>query len=92
MKAAGLQLSEPEEAVKPSVFTGKTVVFTGELVHSSRSEAQALVRAGGGTPSSSVSSRTDFVVAGENPGSKYEKAKKLNLTILSEAQFREMIA
>lgn len=49
------------------------------------------MRAQGGTPSSSVGKHTDFVVAGDNPGSKIDKAKKLNVKIIGEKEFKEMI-
>jgi len=67
------------------------VVFTGELENFSRSKAGDLVRKAGGNPSSSVSKNTDFVVAGDNPGSKYEKAKKWGLRIIDEKEFSRML-
>ena len=67
------------------------MVFTGELKDFSRLEAEGLVRALGGEVSSSVSRNTDFVVIGENPGSKYDKADKLGVKIVDEPKFREMI-
>jgi DNA ligase (NAD+) len=68
-------------------LTGKTVVITGTLPNLSREDAEARVRRAGGKATSSVSSSTSFVVAGENPGSKYEKAQSLNVPILDEAGF-----
>jgi DNA ligase (NAD+) len=70
---------------------GKTVVFTGGLSSLSRTEAESLTAERGGHPSSSVSKKTDFVVAGEEPGSKLEKAKKFGVKILSEAEFKELL-
>jgi DNA ligase (NAD+) len=70
-----------------SIFTGKTVVLTGTLSGMSRDEAKNIIRKLGGEVSSSVSSKTDFVVAGENPGSKYTEAEKLGVRILNEAEF-----
>jgi DNA ligase (NAD+) len=71
-------------------FAGKTVVFTG-TISIPRAQAEAMVKAQGGRASSSVSKSTDFVVAGEDPGSKYEKARELDVTILTEDEFRRMI-
>lgn len=72
-------------------LTGKTFVLTGTLQNYSREEAGDLIRSLGGRVSSSVSRETDYVVAGENPGSKYHQANKLSLTILSETQFQNLI-
>lgn len=65
--------------------------FTGGLEHFSREEAKSLVAARGGRVSSSVSAKTDYVVAGADPGSKFAKAKELSITILDEAGFRKLI-
>ncbi|MCK4755742.1 NAD-dependent DNA ligase LigA, partial [candidate division WOR-3 bacterium] len=70
---------------------GKTFVFTGELDSMTRQEAQSKIRKLGGHPSSSVSKKTDFVVAGRDPGSKYKKAKKLGVKTISEQEFLNMI-
>ncbi|MBN4066840.1 NAD-dependent DNA ligase LigA [Simkania negevensis] len=72
-------------------FYGKTIVLTGTLQTISRQEATALIKQHGGKVSSSVSTNTHFVVAGDSPGSKLDKAKKLNLTILDEQQFKKTI-
>jgi len=90
LKEAGLNLREERAKIKKSVFTGKTVVFTGELSGRSRSEAERLVRECAGNTSSSVSKNTDFVVAGSNPGSKYTQAKKLGVKIIEEAEFSRL--
>lgn len=71
--------------------SGKSFVLTGTLLNFTRSEAAALIKERGGRISESVSKKTDFVVAGEDPGSKYEKAKSLGVTILSEQEFKELI-
>lgn len=68
-------------------FQGKTFVLTGTLSSYSRLEATQLILDRGGSVSSSVGTKTDFVLAGENPGSKWEKAQKLGIPILSEADF-----
>jgi DNA ligase (NAD+) len=91
LRKAGLNFKEEVFAVKKTALTGKTVVFTGELESYSRIQAEELVRKLGGNPSSSVSKNTDFVVIGENPGSKYDKAKKLGVKIINEKEFMEMI-
>ncbi len=91
LKDAGLNMGEKVATVKKTAFTGKTVVFTGELKNYSRNQAGELVRQIGGNVSSSVSNNTDFVVAGINPGSKYERAKKLGLKIINEKEFQEII-
>lgn len=66
---------------------GKTIVLTGSLEKLTREEAKDLIRRAGGKPSSSVSSKTDFVVAGKDPGSKVEKARTMDVRILSEQEF-----
>ena len=70
---------------------GKKFVLTGTLQKLTRDESEEKIRALGGSVSSSVSSNTDYVVAGENPGSKYEKARKLDVKIVSEKEFLNMI-
>jgi len=71
---------------------GKTFVFTGGLKHYTRPEAEEIVRKLGGSASGSVSKRTDYVVAGTEPGSKYEKAKELGVEILMEDEFVKLIS
>lgn len=92
LKKAGVNMKE-EPASKTSArpLEGKTFVFTGELKEFTRSGAQAKVRELGGKYSSSVSKKTDFVVIGSNPGSKYEKAKKLGVKVLTEPEFKNLI-
>ncbi len=89
--AAGLNLQEPEKEEANLKFTGKTFVFTGELESMSRSEAINTLRELGGKDSTSVSKKTSFVVAGANPGSKFKKAEKLQVKIITEKEFREMM-
>ncbi|MCS6971925.1 MAG: NAD-dependent DNA ligase LigA [Leptospiraceae bacterium] len=72
-------------------FSGKTFVFTGTLTRFTREQAEAAVRARGGRAASSVSRKTDFVVVGENPGSKAAKARELGVRILSEEEFVAML-
>lgn len=93
LKDAGVKMEdEMEDAFSgPLIFKDKRVVFTGELASMSRSAAEGLVRKLGGKTSSSVSSRTSLVVTGSNPGSKYDKAVNLGVSILDEQSFLEMI-
>lgn len=87
--AAGITIEAPKRT--GSKLKGTTFVFTGTLARLSREEAERRVRALGGDPASSVSASTDYVVAGENPGSKAEKAKKLGVRMIDEKQFLTMI-
>jgi len=70
---------------------GKTFVFTGGLEHFTREEAERRVEGAGGRASSSVSKKTDYVVAGTDPGTKYEKAKELGVKILTEEDFTRLL-
>ena len=71
-------------------FEGKTFVLTGSLEKYTRNEASALIEKFGGKVSGSVSKKTDYVLAGEDAGSKLTKAQSLGITILTEQQFEEM--
>ena len=88
--AQGIKLKTEEKNTKEE-FLGKTIVFTGKLTLFSRSEAEALVRNLGGKASSSVSKNTYIVVAGENAGSKLDKAKELGITVMSETEFMDLV-
>jgi len=90
LKEAGLNFKETMIDIKKSALTGKRVVFTGELKSFSRLQAESIVRQMGGNSSSSVSRETDFVVVGESPGSKFDKAKRLGVKVINEAEFKEM--
>ena len=70
---------------------GKSFVFTGGLETLTREEGKNMVRKQGGDISESVSKETDYVVAGSEPGEKFDKAKKLGIKIISEKEFLEMI-
>ena len=91
LRKTGVNFKEAAREVKHTALAGKAIVFTGELKGYSRLQAEELVRSLGGNPSSSVSRATDFVVAGVNPGSKYDKARKLGVKIIDEKQLKEMI-
>ena len=75
------------EKVRGGPLTGSTVVITGTLPTLSREEAERWVKGAGGATSSSVSRKTSFVLAGESPGSKLEKAQELGVEVVSEGEF-----
>ncbi|MBU0629408.1 MAG: NAD-dependent DNA ligase LigA, partial [Candidatus Margulisbacteria bacterium] len=86
LKKAGVKTRE--QGIKgPKPLKGKKFVFTGGMEHYTRPEAEELVRQLGGSASSAVSKETDYVVAGTDPGSKYDKAKKLGVKVLTEEEF-----
>jgi len=88
---AGVHPTAEKRVVKSQKLAGKTFVFTGSLANRSREEAGELVVQNGGRVSGSVSKKTDYVVVGTDPGSKYEKAKELGVTILTEAEFEKLL-
>lgn len=90
LKRAGLNMSEPQKRTL-DILSGKVFVFTGELSAFSRAQAERIARDLGGNAASSVSSKTDFVVAGESAGSKLDKAKKLGVKIIGEKEFMKLI-
>jgi len=87
----GLRMDEPERKTSGAALTGKTFVFTGEMKAMTRDEAQARVRELGGKETSSVSAKTSYVIVGADPGSKYDKAKKLGVPTLSEQEFLKLV-
>ncbi len=92
LRDAGLTLEgEKQSDAGPRPLDGKTVVVTGSLSRWGRQQAQDAVRSAGGKPTSSVSRKTDLVVAGENAGSKLEKARDLDIEILDEDGFARLI-
>lgn len=90
LKQAGVNMTSLKE-VKDNRFTGLTFVLTGTLPTYSRNEASAIIESFGGKTSSSVSKKTSYVLAGEEAGSKLEKANKLGVNVINEEQFNEMI-
>ncbi len=82
---------EEKKEQKESPFTGKTVVLTGSLEDFTRNEAAGLIRKLGGKVTGSVSKNTDYVVIGEDPGSKKDKAEKLGIPMLNEEEFKKML-
>jgi len=93
LRAAGLSLKTEtgDRPRTPQVFAGKTFVLTGTLAGITREEASALIQERGGRVSSSVSKKTGYVLAGEEPGSKLDKAQQLGVEIIDESQFRKML-
>ena len=92
LRAAGVNMKDERPAPKSAKFAGMTFVFTGTLANRSREEAEALVAAHGGKAGSSVSKKTNYVVVGADPGSKFDKAKSLKVPILDESQFEKLLS
>ena len=90
LRDAGVSFDSREQVVDRR-FAGKTFVLTGALEHFSRDEASAIIERFGGKTSSSVSKKTSYLLAGENTGSKYQKALTLGTPIITEAEFLDMI-
>ena len=91
LKKAGVRFDLVEEVKSSGPLVGKSVVVTGALKNYGRTEIEALIRRLGGHPSGSLSKKTDFLVVGEEPGSKYTKAKELGIKILSESDFEKLL-
>ncbi|HHJ39052.1 MAG: DNA ligase (NAD(+)) LigA [Methylothermaceae bacteria B42] len=91
LRKAGVHWEEPEEETGPKPLSGKTIVFTGTLSSMSRDEAKKRIEALGARATNTVSKNTDYVVVGENPGSKLNKARQLGVTILDEEQFLDLL-
>jgi DNA ligase (NAD+) len=95
LKAAGLQLAseiETTDAIADNqLFSGKTFVITGTLPTLKRDEAKELIQKAGGKVTDSVSKKTDYLLVGEEAGSKLEKAEALGISQVSEAQLLEML-
>ncbi len=89
--SAGVEILYPKKERISSPLSGKRIVFTGTLKNFTREEAQRVAKKLGAKVSNSVSKKTDYVVVGESPGSKYEKAKKLGVPILNEEDFLKLI-
>lgn len=88
---AGVVIEAPAQQAIFSPVVGKTFVFTGTLKSFTRSQAEALVKSAGGRVSASVSRKTDYVIAGEDAGSKLERARALGVPVLSEEEFQKLI-
>jgi DNA ligase (NAD+) len=93
LRAAGVRLDVPEsERIEAGPLMGRTLVVTGTLAGFSRQEAEEAIRTAGGRASSSVSKKTDYLVAGAEAGTKLDKAQKLGVPILDEAAFKQLLA
>src|SRR5712691_4480060 len=88
---AGVRPTAEKRVVKSQKFAGKSFVFTGALANRSREEAGQLVMQHGAKVSGSVSKKTDYVVVGTDPGSKYDKAKELGVPVLTEPEFEKLL-
>ncbi|CAM4344655.1 NAD-dependent DNA ligase LigA [Jeotgalicoccus halotolerans] len=91
LETAGLNLTEEKEELSGTVFDGMTFVLTGKLVEMTRGEAKESIESYGGKVTGSVSKNTDVVVAGEDAGSKLEKANELGITVWNEREFIEKL-
>jgi DNA ligase (NAD+) len=91
-KGLKLEADPSERRQQGGPLEGKTVVLTGTLPELTREEAAAMVKAAGGKVTSSVSKKTDYVVAGDNPGSKLAKAEKFGIEILDEEGLRSLVS
>jgi len=90
--AAGITPQQPKaRAQRKGKLQGKTIVVTGTLENFTRQQIEQAIRQAGAKTSSSVSKKTDFVLAGENPGSKLDKARKLGVEVINEKQFLQLI-
>ena len=92
LRRAGLKFKTEEKAAAAEPLKGKTFVLTGALAAFTREEAEEVLRGLGARVASSVSKKTDYVVAGESPGSKYQKAMELGVPVLTEDEFLRLLA
>lgn len=90
LKSLGVDPQKPTQTIS-EIFKGKTFVLTGTLPTMTRDQASDIIKQNGGKTASSVSKNTDYVLAGENAGSKLDKAESLNIKIISEEEFLEML-
>ena len=90
-RAAGVRMADERDASVPRTLEGLTIVVTGSLAGFSRDDAKEAILARGGKAAGSVSKKTDYVVAGDSPGSKYDKAVELGVPILDEDGFRRLL-
>ena len=90
MQAAGVNMWAEEKAVAGTALAGKTIVLTGTM-SVARGEIKSLVEANGGKVTGSVSKKTSYVVAGDSPGSKVEKADKIGVPVISEDELRALL-
>jgi DNA ligase (NAD+) len=91
-RSAGVRMADERDAGVPRTLEGLTIVVTGSLTGFSRDDAKEAIVARGGKAAGSVSKKTAYVVAGDSPGSKYDKAVELGVPILDEDGFRRLLA
>ena len=91
LRKAGLQFTGPKTVAKEGVLSGKSFVLTGTLPTLKREDAKERIEAAGGKVAGSVSSKTQFVVAGEEAGSKLDKAKALGIPVIGEEELLKML-
>ena len=93
LKHAGVKLTQPRRKVPAGglLLAGKTLVVTGTLKNYGRKDIEDLIKSLGGKAAGSVSKKTDYVVAGDEAGSKLDKAKELGVPVLTEAEFEKLI-
>ncbi len=91
-RAAGMRLADERDASVPRTCEGLTIVVTGSLTGFSRDDAKEAIVTRGGRAAGSVSKKTSYLVAGDSPGSKYDKAVEFGVPILDEDGFRELLA
>jgi DNA ligase (NAD+) len=95
LRSADLNFGQKEgkkrKKKRAQIFTEKQFVLTGTLKDFTRTQVTEIIGELGGRVTSSVSKKTDYVVVGEDPGSKYQKAKKLGITIIDEEEFKKLI-
>ncbi len=91
LKSAGLSMEQEQTELLSKTLDGKKIVLTGSLPTYTRKEAKELIEKHGGSTTSSVSKNTDYVLAGDSPGSKLDKAQDLGIEILNEDTFKKRI-
>jgi DNA ligase (NAD+) len=92
LQRGGLRLTAPARPAVEQSMRGKTLVFTGELQAMTRAEAKRLVEMRGARVTSSVSRNTSYVVAGTDPGSKLDQARKFGVPVLTEEEFKALLS
>jgi DNA ligase (NAD+) len=91
LRAAGVRLEGEKTAAREGPLQGKSFVVTGSLSTWSRNEVEGMIKRLGGAVGSSVTKKTTYLLAGENPGSKLARAQELGTQVLDEDEFRELI-
>ncbi|PIQ77637.1 DNA ligase (NAD(+)) LigA [Candidatus Peregrinibacteria bacterium CG11_big_fil_rev_8_21_14_0_20_46_8] len=91
LERVGVEIEHESRAASSSKINGKRIVVTGTLEHFGRQEIKDAIKRAGGVAQSDVSAKTDYLIVGENPGSKLKRAQELGIEVLSEAAFRELL-